>query len=147
MPRVRPLAEEHIAAQGLAGRIAVRSGDFLAEPLLLPGEPPFETLFLSNILHLFPEPANRALLGRAAAALAPDGRLLIHDVLMEEDGVHPVYGAMLSLTMCVMSDSGATYPEARVRAWLEEVGLEGVERIPVEEDIALLVARRARRGG
>jgi hypothetical protein len=142
LPQVAPIAEEHLAREGLADRITVRSGDFLADPLLLPGEHAYDTLFLSNILHLLPAGTNRELLLRAAAALAPRGELLIHDVLMEEDGVRPVYGAMLSLTMLVMSEGGRTYPESEVREWLTEAGLLAIDRIQVEEDIALLVARR-----
>jgi hypothetical protein len=51
---------------------------------------------------------------------------------------------MLSLTMLVMSEGGATYPEMTVRGWLNAVGLGAVERIQVEDDIALLVAQRVR---
>jgi hypothetical protein len=140
LPQVAPIAREQIGAEGMAARISIRGGDFLVDPLLLPGEAPYDAIFLSNIVHLFPPETNRLLLSRLSAALAPHGRLFVHDVLMEEDGVRPVYGAMLSLTMLVLSEGGATYPESEVRGWLTEVGLTQVRRVQVEEDISLLIA-------
>lgn len=143
LPQVLPIAAEHLAEQGLASRIRIQAGDFLTDPLLLPGEPAYDTIFVSNIIHLLPAETNASLLRRAAEVLAPAGRLILQDVFMDDARVTPVYGTMLSLTMLVMSEGGATYPESVVREWLRAAGLLRIERIPVEEDIALLVAQRA----
>jgi SAM-dependent methyltransferase/uncharacterized protein (DUF2062 family) len=61
------------AAAGLAG-VRIEAGDARAFPI-----PPCTVVTLVDMLHYYDEDTQRALLARAAAALAPGGRLLIRE--------------------------------------------------------------------
>jgi hypothetical protein len=70
---VAPLVRDRAAAGGLAGRLGFVAGDFLAEPL--PGG--YDVVSLIRVLHDWPADVARAILGAAAGALGPGGRLVI----------------------------------------------------------------------
>ena len=79
-------------------------------------------VLLSNVLHDWDVPECRKLVGRCAAALAPGGRLLIHDVFLNDglDGPLPV--ALYSAALFSVTE-GRAYSAAEYRAFLAEASL------------------------
>ena len=102
-PEVLRVAEEFAAESGVAERLACVPGDMFADPL-----PDADTVLLSNVLHDWDVPACRRLLRRCAEAIPPGGRVLIHDVFLNDalDGPLPVAfysAALFSLTETSMT--------------------------------------------
>jgi cyclopropane fatty-acyl-phospholipid synthase-like methyltransferase len=50
---------------------------------------PYDLILLSHVYHHFEPPACRALTGKVAAALAPGGRVAVHDCLAADDNPAP----------------------------------------------------------
>ncbi len=115
---VLKVAAEMAAAHGVADRLECRAGDMFQDPV--PAAP--DVVLLSNVLHDWDVPECRALVRRCAAALPPSGRLLIHDVFLNDalDGPLPI--ALYSAALFSLTE-GRAYSAAEYRAWLTEAGL------------------------
>ena len=113
------------AAYGVADRLELVPGDMFADPL--PAEA--DIVLLSNILHDWDRPECLALVSRCAAGLTHGGRLLIHDVFLNDalDGPLPV--ALYSAALFSVTE-GRAYSGAEYRQWLEAAGLEPSEIVP-----------------
>ncbi len=115
---VLKVAREFAEHAGLTGRVDLVAGDMFADPL--PGG--CDVVLLSNILHDWDVPECRKLVGRCAAALPPRGRLLIHDVFLNDamDGPLPV--ALYSANLFAITE-GRAYSAAEYRQFLTDAGL------------------------
>lgn len=81
---------------------------------------PYDLIVLSHVFHHFDAPTCRALARKVAAALAPGGRVAVHDFLAGDD--NPA-AAMFSVTMLVWTRKGEAYSAGDYRGWLGEAGL------------------------
>jgi len=133
---VLPIARRHIAEAGLGDRVIARAGDLRCDPF---GEG-YDLILVSAICHMLDEAENRDLLRRCAQALAPGGRLVIRDFILDPDRTTPRDGALFAVNMLVGTRGGGTYTEAEYLAWLGEAGLGEVTRLEGAEQV--LVARK-----
>jgi hypothetical protein len=69
------------------------------------------------------------LVQRAAAVLPPGGRLLIHDVFLDDDLGGPLPVALYSAALFSLTE-GRAYSAAEYRGWLREAGLIPGEVVP-----------------
>lgn len=137
LPPVVELAREYIGAAGLAERIGTRSGDMRRDEL----GSGYDLALVSAICHMFSPEENQKLFGRCYRALAPGGRLLLRDFILDPDGTSPKQAALFALNMLVGTKAGSTYTEAQYEAWLWGAGFSRVERLQPPE-INLMVAWR-----
>src|SRR5205807_7549491 len=88
-----------------------------------------DVVLLSNILHDWDVPECRTLIARCAGALRPGGRLLIHDVFLNDalDGPLPI--ALYSAALFCLTE-GRAYSAAEYRGWLKEAGLQAETMTP-----------------
>lgn len=138
-PEVLRVAEEFATEHGVAGQVELRPGDMFADEL--PGDA--DVVLLSNILHDWDVPECRHLVQRCAAALKPGGRLLIHDVFLNDalDGPLPI--ALYSASLFSLTE-GRAYSAADYRQWLAEAGLSpSNEIIPTLVHCGVLEGRKA----
>jgi SAM-dependent methyltransferase len=136
-PEVLKVADEFARAHGVADRLECRPGDMFRDPV--PGG--CDVVLLSNVLHDWDVLECRALLGRCAASLPPGGRLLVHDVFLNDalDGPLPV--ALYSAALFCLTE-GRAYSAAEYRAWLAEAGLIPGEVVPTLIHCGVLPAVR-----
>jgi (2Fe-2S) ferredoxin/predicted O-methyltransferase YrrM len=139
LPAVIPIAQGHIEKAGLGGRIRTRAGDLLADEF---GEG-YDLVFVSAICHMLGIDQNRDFLKRCFAALAPRGRVVIQDFILEPDKTGPKWAALFALNMLVGTQSGNTYNEAEYSAWLTEAGFEDVRQVRLPGPSNLIVGTRA----
>jgi predicted O-methyltransferase YrrM len=133
---VLPMAQEHIQAAGLSDRIGTRAGDLTADDL---GEG-YDLVLLSAICHMLDAEQNRDLLRRCHRALAPGGRVVIRDFILEPGKTAPKAAALFAINMLVGTRGGSTYTEAEYQSWLTEAGFSAATRPDPAGD--LLVAAR-----
>jgi len=124
-PEVLKVAREMAAAHGVADRLQCRAGDMFHDPV----PDGVDTILLSNILHDWDVPDCQALIRRCAGALPPGGRLLIHDVFLDDDHGGPLAIALYSAALFRLTE-GRAYSAREYRHWLREAGLEPGETIP-----------------
>lgn len=124
-PEVLKVATEIAAAHGVADRLECRPGDMFHDPF----PDGVDTVLLSNILHDWDVPECRTLIARCAAALPASGRLLVHDVFLNDalDGPLPI--ALYSAALFCMTE-GRAYSAEEYRGWLRAAGLEPAAVIP-----------------
>ena len=134
-PEVLKVAQEMAKDYGVSDRLELVPGDMFADPV--PGAA--DALLLSNILHDWDEDECQDLVKRCAGALAPGGRLLVHDVYLNDrlDGPLPIAlysAALFSFTR------GRAYSAAEYRAWLSAAGLKAGPVVPTLVHCGLLAA-------
>lgn len=124
LPPVLRIAQRHIAEAGLAARVTTRAGDLTRDDF---GRD-YDLILLSAICHMLDEVQNRDLFRRAYLALAPGGRLVVRDFILDEDKTAPRGAALFAVHMLVQTRGGSTYSESEYRAWLNAAGFENIER-------------------
>lgn len=124
-PEVLKVAAEMAGTYGVTDRLECRPGDMFRDPV--PTEA--DCVLLSNVLHDWDVPECRELIARCAAALPAGGRLLIHDVFLNDalDGPLPV--ALYSAALFSLTE-GRAYSAGEYRAWLDAAGLVAGEVVP-----------------
>jgi (2Fe-2S) ferredoxin/precorrin-6B methylase 2/DNA-binding CsgD family transcriptional regulator len=138
LPTVLPIAQGHINAAGLAGRVETRAGDMRRDPL---GKG-FTLIFISGICHMWSPDENQDLLRRCFEALEPSGRVVIQDFILEADKTAPKQAALFALQMLVGTPAGSTYSYEEYSAWLREAGFVDVREIRLPGPSSLMVGRK-----
>jgi len=134
---VVPIAQRHIAEAGLAGRITTRTGDLRHDDL---GNS-CDLILLSAICHMLGPEENQDLFLRCYRALAPRGRLVVRDFILEPHKTAPRHAAFFAVNMLVATPEGNTYTQEEYSSWLRRAGFEQIERLGPSEDV--IVARRS----
>jgi (2Fe-2S) ferredoxin/predicted O-methyltransferase YrrM len=135
---VIPLALEYIRNAGLVQRISTRAGDMLHDSL---GEN-YDLVLVSAICHMFSAEENRALLQRIYNSLAPHGRVVVQDFILEPGKTAPRQAALFSLNMLVGTKSGASYSEPEYAEWLRAAGFSEVRRVRLPGPSGLMIATK-----
>jgi 2-polyprenyl-3-methyl-5-hydroxy-6-metoxy-1,4-benzoquinol methylase len=137
LAEVIPIAQSHIDSAGLAGRIRTRSGDLRADKF---GEG-YDLVLVSAICHMLGADENKGLLRRCFEALAPKGRVVIQDFILEPDRTAPKSAALFALNMLVGTQAGSTYTEGEYTSWLREAGFQDVRHVRLPGPSGLMVGR------
>jgi ubiquinone/menaquinone biosynthesis C-methylase UbiE len=117
-PEVLKVAAEMAAEYDVADRLETVAGDMLRDPV----PEGVDTVLLSNVLHDWDVPECRALVSRCAAVLPQGGRLLIHDVFLNDELDGPLPVALYSASLFRLTE-GRAYSAREYRSWLVEAGL------------------------
>lgn len=136
LPAVIPLAQTRLTASGFAGRITLVAGDFERDPL--PGGA--DLAWVSAIIHQNSRVQNRDLFRRLATALEPGGRVLIRDIVLEEDRTAPVAGTLFAVNMLVATPGGNSYTLGEIREDLTSAGFADVRLIRRDDGMHAVVA-------
>lgn len=138
LPEVIPITKRYIAAAGFEGRVRAVPGDLLTDEL----GSGYDLILLFSLAHLLSEEQNRGLFERCHRALAPGGRVAIHDHILAADKTSPHAGALFALNMLVATPGGATYSFDEYAAWLRDAGFREVERKEIEGPTDVVIGRR-----
>jgi SAM-dependent methyltransferase len=119
LPMVARVAREYVARYDLVERV-----DFIIDDMFttdfLGG---FDALLLSNVLHDWDIPECRCLVRKAAEALRPGGRLIVHDAFLDDDLGGPLHIAVYSVILFYLT-KGRAYSAAECAGWLTAAGLQ-----------------------
>jgi len=131
-PVVR-IARKHIAEAGVADRVTTRVGDLTKDDF---GRN-YNLILLSAICHMLGPEENQDLLRRCHKALAPGGRLVIRDFILEHGKTAPKHAALFAVHMLVNTRSGSTYTEREYREWLKGAGFSRTTRPDPSGDLLI----------
>ncbi len=124
---VTPITERYIREAGLEDRVAAVAGDFRTDAL----GAGYDLALVSAICHMLSPEENVELFRKCRAALAPGGRVVVQDFILEDDKTSPRQAALFSLNMLVGTERGASYCESEYRDWLAQAGFGDVARLRV----------------
>ena len=137
LPEVVPLTAEYISQAGMAAQVSVRPGDMLHDDF----GGGYDLILLNAICHMFSEEQNQDIFRRAHSALAPNGRLVVQDFILNPDKTGPQQAALFSLNMLVGTSAGASYSEPEYTEWMKAAGFGEVIRINLPGPSSLIVGK------
>jgi SAM-dependent methyltransferase len=138
LPPVIPLAESRLTDAGIRDRVELVAGDFYADPLPTGAD----LAWVSAIVHQNSREQNRDLFRKVFAALAPGGRILIRDIVMDETRTKPTGGAFFAVNMLAATPGGGTFTFAELAEDLAAAGFESAEQLREDEWMHAVVAAR-----
>lgn len=136
-PEVLRVAEEMVQAEQVADRVKLQPGDMFTDPL--PND--CDVILLSNILHDWDVPECQQLIARCATALPSGGRLLIHDVFLNDALDGPLPLALYSAALFTLTE-GRAYSALEYQTWLQQAGLTISEVAPTLIHCGVLVGSK-----
>jgi acetylserotonin N-methyltransferase len=133
---VAELGRARLGAARDDGRIAYRAIDFLSDPL-----PAADLHLLADVVHDLPEESARKLLRRSFGALPRGGRLLVLEMILDEDRRGP-FAAVASAVALFVATGGRQYRRSELTGFLVDAGFGAIESRSVLGCWRLLVARK-----
>ena len=97
---------------------------------------------LKHIIHDWGDDSCRTILGNIATAMAPDGRVLVVEIVMP-DGPEPHPAKALDLNMLAVTEGGKERTEAEYAGLLASAGLELVAIHPTHSPVSVVEGRKA----
>jgi (2Fe-2S) ferredoxin/SAM-dependent methyltransferase len=135
LPEVVPLTAEYVSKAGASAQVSLRPGDMLRDEF----GSGYDIIMLNAICHMFSEEQNRDLFRRAHRSLAPNGRLVAQDFILNSDKTGPQHAALFSLNMLVGTGMGASYSELEYTDWMKAAGFTEIKRINLPGPSDLIV--------
>jgi len=108
------LAARNAAAAGLSERIGVSPGNFLDDPLPQGAD----AIVFAHIFNIYSEETNQALVEKCADALPKGGKLIVYNLISDDDQAGPWNAGFMSLYFQVLATgTGSVYPPSRYETW------------------------------
>jgi precorrin-6B methylase 2 len=140
LPHVIPIAERRLRDAKLLDRVELVAGDFDTDPLPTGAD----LAWVSAIVHQNSRAQNRTLLEKVHAALVPNGRILIRDIVMDATRTQPRGGALFAVNMLAATEGGDTFTFPELAEDLEASGFTDAKQLREDEWMhAVVAARRA----
>lgn len=142
---VLPVALERAHQMGIADRVQTIAGDMFDVDL----GGPYDTVFITNVLHHFSQARATELLRRARTALAADGRIVVVGFTVSEaPPAEDAAAHLFSILMLVWTHQGEVHSLEDYDSMLRNAGFTGTESHKVPESpLWVLTARPAAGSG
>jgi acetylserotonin N-methyltransferase len=137
IPQVCTAAEPYIATSGMGARVRTQAVNMFTQDW--PRQ--YDAHFFSNVFHDWSDATNRLLAKKSFAALPKGGRILLHEMLMDDDGCGPLPAAAFSVLM-LLATRGKQYSLPEFRSILEDAGFTDVEAVQTGGGYYSLVSAR-----
>lgn len=138
-PEVLKVADDLAQDYEIRDRVELVAGDMFADTF--PSN--VDVILLSNILHDWDVPECQQLIERCVAALAPGGRILIHDVFLNDELDGPLPIALYSAALFSLTE-GRAYSAQEYQSWLHDAGLSTETVIPTGIHCGVLTGTKTR---
>ena len=135
LPPVEPIAEKHIAAAQLDGRVTTAVGDFFQEAL-----PKADVITMGMILHDWNLEKKKHLIRSVYEALPDDGAFIAIENIIDDARRENVFGLLMSLNMLIEFGDAFDFSGADFRAWCEEVGFRRLDVVHLSGPCSAAVA-------
>jgi len=117
-PPVCKVAREYIKQSNAKNRIKIVEGDALQVQISDLGD----IVLVSQVLHGMSESQCKALLTRCYNWTNSGGAIIVHEFLLDDDEVSPLYSTLFALNMLITTKEGDSYTKGEVSNWLEQAG-------------------------
>lgn len=91
------------------------------------GSERYDLALLGNIVHSEGERSSRDLFRRLYRALRPGGRIVIIDMIPDDERTGPPFALLFAINMLVNTEEGSTFTMAEYTNWLRDAGFSRVE--------------------
>ena len=122
LPPVTVVADEYIAANNAADRVATMPGDFTRTEF--PGG--VDVVVMASNLPQYEPDLIRLVVGKAFAALVPGGEMHLIGETLHDDRRGPLSAALWGLNEAIQHSTGRAHTEAEVKEYLQGAGFADV---------------------
>ena len=126
LPEVLEVARAHISEAGVLDRCELRPGDYHTVAL---EDGAFDLVVLGHVCRTEHADGVQSLLGRAAAALRPGGRVLVADYFRTAEPRRSPQGVLMGATMVACTRHGTAYTYEQMSDCLREGGFNSIRLI------------------
>jgi len=139
LPRIARIANDLVAASGLASRISAVSHDITQAPLA----ELHDAAVRRNFFQVLPADAARHAATNVGRSVRPGGEVFIIGLVLDDDRGGPVGALGMNLFFLNVFADGEAYTESEYREWLEAAGFTEITRAPFPGlDHSLITARK-----
>ena len=139
LPGVCAAARRFVARRGLSRRVGFVPLDMFRDAW----PRGHDAILFGNILHDWDDARCRLLAGRAFRALSPGGAVVLHEMLLDDEGGGPLAVALFSLTMFAAT-RGRQRTGAELCSLLNSAGFRDARIVPAGGHFSLVWARKPR---
>lgn len=125
---VLKISNKYIARYGLHNRVTTKSGDFLKDDL----GSGYDLILLANVLQMYDEEQAKNLVHKAAQALDPGGRIIVHGFYTDDNETSPLHDALFNIHMGLLTPGGKAHPVRDKIKWLESAGILDIRHFRVD---------------
>jgi precorrin-6B methylase 2 len=90
---------------------------------------PFDTVLISNTLHMIGPAGSLELLKRCYDMLTPGGRMIVQAQYLNDDRVSPRWATLLNLIQRVATPHGRNHAIGETKEWMEQAGFRNVKHV------------------
>lgn len=123
LPPILNVARELSAQSQVSSRISYHPGDYRADPL----PRGFDAILYCGALHQETPESAAGLMKKVAASLNPGGTVFVVDMMLDETKTQPVFSALFSLNMALMSPQGRVFSDKEIGDILSSSGFSSVQ--------------------
>lgn len=135
-PALFETTRHYLDRHGVADRYDFLPGDLKEVDF---GEGRYDLALLGNIVHSEGEESSRDLFRRLHRALRPGGRVVVIDMVPNDERTGPPFPLFFALNMLVNTQVGDTYTLAEYTAWLNDAGFNRVETADIQSHSPLII--------
>jgi SAM-dependent methyltransferase len=132
------VARQLIREHRLENRLHVRTGSIFTARL----GSGYDAVLVSNVVHVFNEQENQALMRRVHESLRPGGKAFIVEFFLDRSRTKPTKSSVFSVMMYLFTASGRCYSWDEAEGWLKRLGFGRFKRHQVTPDIGTLEATK-----
>jgi len=125
LPEIIDITRRYLEVKGFEGKINTLTGDVLTDKL---PKNHYDLIFVSNVLHIYSFWENMDLVKNIYDSLRIGGRVVIHEMLLDDNRTSPEFTSMFSLHMLVNTKSGEVLTESEIWLMLKEAWFTKIER-------------------
>ena len=130
------VTREYLKRHGVEQQFDFLPGDLNVVDL---GQDQYDLALVGNIVHSEGEQSSRNLLRRLYRALRPGGRVVIIEVLPNDDRTGPPFPVFFALNMLLHTEHGDTFTLSEYTRWLQEASFARVETADIGSHSPLIV--------
>ena len=138
-PTVCTVARERFASSGAGERLSAVPGDCFRDPFPEGND----CILFCHFLTIWSEDKNIQLLKKAHEALPEGGRVIVFNMMQDEDGSGPISAAMGSpYFLTLATGEGMLYSTNEYIAWMKEAGFRSVKKSRLPRDHYVIIGTK-----
>lgn len=136
-PALFETTRRYLERHGVSDRYDFLPGDLKEVDF---GKNRYDLALLGNIVHSEGETSSRDLFRRLHRALKPGGRVVIIDMIPNDERTGPPFALFFAINMLVNTEVGGTYTLEEYTSWLRDAGFTRVETADIQSHSPLIIA-------
>ena len=137
---IEKVTKRFAARDGVAEQYEYLAGDLREIDF---GESEYDLAILGHICHGLGVEDNQNLFRRVHRSLKDDGRLLIAEIIPDDERREALFPLLFAVNMLAMTTDGDTFTMSEYRQWLRDAGFKEVMSVEAPSPSPLILARKS----